>query len=62
MGASGQNLNQIASGHPEMCKIFKFAIVQNFQICGRLIREEQISLEILGCKAEDSDQFPLPIP
>ena len=41
MGASGQNPCQIASEHPEMCKIFA---------CGRLIREELIALVILGCK------------
>ena len=47
-----QNGGQIASEHPEKCKIFKIFA------CGGLIRKELISLVILGCKAEDSDQFP----
>ena len=52
MGASVQNLCQIAAEQPEMCKIFK-----NFS-CGELIiREELISLVIIGCKAKDSINF-----
>ena len=50
-GASG---GQIASEHPEMGQIFKILA------CGGLLGEELFSLVILGCKAEDSDQFPLP--
>ena len=45
-----RNGGQIASENPEMCKIFA---------CGGLIGKELIPLMILGCKAEDTDQFPL---